>query len=132
MPNSRSVSAPSVGVGPVLGTLELEDVVVVVELLDGTLLVVEDGLGVVVVVVVVDDVVAGAADVTGFLVVVGDGGGVLVDSGAVEVVFVCSEEPKTHSPTRVPTLGDAKWLNNPSEKSRPPNGHPGHSSMTVA
>lgn len=36
-------SAPSVGVGFVLGTVELEDVVVVVGVLDGALLVVGGG-----------------------------------------------------------------------------------------
>jgi len=102
VPNSWSVSAPSAGVGLLLGTLELEGVIVVAELLvlDGTLLVVEEILEEVVVVVVVEVVdVEGVVDVAGFLLVVGSGGGgVLVDFGVVEVDSACVEEPNTHSP----------------------------------
>jgi len=129
VPKSWSVSAPSLSVGLLLGTLELEGVVVEAEplVLDDTLLVVEESLEVVVVVVVVD-AIGEVVDVAGFLLVVG-GGGVLVDFGVVEVG---SDSPNTHSPYRVPTLVGAKKVNNPSEKSRPPNGHPGHSSMIVA
>lgn len=61
----------SAGVGIVVETLELEVVVVVEGLLDGTLFVVEEGLEVVV--VDEDDVIGGVVDVAGFLVVVGDG-----------------------------------------------------------
>jgi hypothetical protein len=96
-PNSGSASVPLADVGLVFGTLEVEVVVGVAELLllDGTLVVekilevvVLEEVVVVVEVVVVEvevDVIEGVVDVAGFLLVVGDGGGLLVDFGVVEV-----------------------------------------------
>jgi hypothetical protein len=108
--NAASAPEPSVGEG--LGTLELEDVVVVAGLLDGTLLVVQEE--VVVVEVVEVEVVVGVHDVVEdvdvgvhVLVVVG-AGGVLVHVGVVEVGSESPEEPKSHEHSRTPTLVSAK------------------------
>lgn len=140
MLNAASAFGPSVGVGIVLGTLELEDVVVVAGLLDGTLLVVGGGEEEVVLVDVVVEVVVGVYDVVVeggvyvvdvVLVVVG-AGGVLVHVGVVDVGSESPEEPNTHVPARTPWLVGAKKVNSPSERSRPWLPHPGHSSMIVA
>jgi len=107
--NASSTSEPAVGVGLEVGTLELEDVVVVAGLLDGTLLGVQEGVeevevvvgvevGVVVGVVVgVEEVVGGGVYAGVVLVVVG-GGGVLVHVEVVEVDSESPEEPNDHVP----------------------------------
>lgn len=51
-------------------------------------------------------------------------GGVYVDVG-VSVVEVAPES-KFQDPVRTPSSSEAKNWNRPSEKSRPPYGHPGH------
>lgn len=94
--NAASAPEPSDGEGLVLGTLELEDVVVVVGLLDGTLLVVQTEEVEVKVVVGVHVVVGvGVDDGVHVLVVVG-ACGVLVHVGVVEVGCESPEEPNTH------------------------------------
>lgn len=111
---AASAPEPSVGEGLVLGTLELEDVVVVVGLLDGTLLVVEEEVEVVVeveveVVVGVDDVVGVYVDVGVHVLVVVGASGVLLHVEDVEVGSESPEEPNTHEHSRTPTLVSAKY-----------------------
>jgi len=102
--NPSSTSGPPVGVGLELGALELEDVVVGVGLLDGTLLGVEEDVEEVVVevevevVVGVDEVVGGGVYVVLVVLVVVGGGGVLVHVEVVEVDCESPEEPNTHVP----------------------------------
>jgi hypothetical protein len=108
-----SASELSVGVGLVLGTLEVGDVVGVAGLFDGTLLVVgggeEEVVGGVEVVVGVDDVVGEGVDVGVHVLVVVGAGGVLVDVGVVEVDCELPEEPKSHDPERTPASRDPKY-----------------------
>lgn len=68
-------------------------------------------------------------EVVGCWVVFGGGGG-----GGVWVVGFgfggggggAAEPPKFHEPVSTPTDSGAKNWKSPSEKSRPPKGHPGH------
>lgn len=63
---------------------------------------------------------------SGFHVVVGSGFHVVVGAGGG------SPEPKTQEPVMTPSSSDAKYWKRPGEKSRPPYGHPGHSSTICA
>lgn len=82
---------------------------------------------VVLVVLVAVEVVVGAGVEVGDVVV----GGCHVVVGGCQVVVGSGEgegapAPKTHVPYKTPADSDAKYVNRPSEKSRPAKGHPGH------
>jgi len=74
----------------------------------------------------------------GCQVEVGVTGGCQVEVGGVHLEVVGSATPPPlpslnhHSPVRTPSEAGAKKSKSPVERSRPPQGQPGHSSMIVA
>lgn len=147
--NSASIALLSVAIGTALGVgvgvgVGISTDILVDVLRDEDELQVEDDeeLHVEVLLVVgsgVHVVVGGGGGVqvvvgSGFHVVVGSGFHVVVGSGFHVVVGAGggSPEPKTQEPVMTPSSSDAKYWKRPGEKSRPPYGHPGHSSTICA
>jgi len=120
-----------VGVGTKLEVLELVEL----EVLEVEVVVEE------VVVLVGGGVEVVVGDGGGCQVVVGDGGGCQVVVGGSQVVVGggggcqvvvgagAGSEPKFQVPYKTPAERSAKYWKRPCEKSRPPYGHPGHSSV---